>query len=207
VSAVLTLAGVGKAYGAQAVLDGVDLTVGPGEVVAIAGRSGSGKTTLLTIITGWATPDAGTIQPGRADRPWRELAILPQSLGLLDELTVVENITLPLRLSPGLDGRDPAELMAELGITHLADRYPDEVSLGEQQRTALARAAVVQPELLVADEPISHQNREWGERMMALLRDLAGQGTACVLATHDELAFATADRVFDLRDGNLVARK
>lgn len=204
---VLTLAGVGKAYGAQQVLDGVDLVVDAGEVVAIAGRSGSGKTTLLTIVTGWATADTGSVQPAEANRPWRELAILPQSLGLLDELTVVENVTLPLRLDPTVTGEDPDELLALLGLAHLADRYPDEVSLGEQQRSALARAAVVRPALLVADEPVSHQNRAWGEVMMALVRELAAGGTACVLATHDELAFAAADRVLDLTEGRLRPRR
>ena len=204
-SAALEVRAVRKAYvtpaGSSTVLDGVDLTVAAGEVVAIAGRSGSGKTTLLAVITGWAAPDDGTVTPvgGR----WHELAILPQSLGLLDELTIAENVTLPLRLAPELDAEDPEDLLAELGIGHLADRQPGEVSLGEQQRAALARAAVVRPRLLVADEPISHQNREWAERMMLLLRRLAAGGTACVLATHDELAFQHADRVLRLRGGRL----
>ena len=86
------------------VLAGVDLTVGRGEIVALAGRSGTGKTTLLTVVVGWEQPDAGTATllgdpERRPDRPWRELAILPQTLGLLDELTIAENIGLPLRLA------------------------------------------------------------------------------------------------------------
>jgi putative ABC transport system ATP-binding protein len=211
----LVLRGVRRSFtttvGVSSVLAGVDLVVPPGEVVAIAGRSGSGKTTLLMIITGWDRPDAGTVSVGGAPvgdggPAWSDLAILPQSLGLLDELTLSENVGLPRRLAPDRAGGDPAALMEQLGIAHLADRYPDEVSLGEQQRAALARAATVGPHLLVADEPISHQNREWARVMMSTLRDLATEGTACVLATHDPIAFAGADRVLDLRDGRLRTR-
>jgi putative ABC transport system ATP-binding protein len=208
VTAALAVRDVRKSYvtpaGSTTVLEGVDLVVEEGEVVAIAGRSGSGKTTLLAVITGWAVPDGGSVEP--AGGRWHELAILPQSLGLLDELTIAENIGLPLRLAPELPAEDPTELMAELGLAHLGDRRPGEVSLGEQQRAALARAVVVRPRLLVADEPISHQNREWAEQMMLLLRRLTTAGTACVLATHDELAFHHADRVFDLRAGRLQPR-
>lgn len=213
---VLVLTGVRKAFatpaGPSVVLDGVDLAVAPGEVVAIAGRSGSGKTTLLTVIAGWEQPDSGSVElrgghGAMGLRRWSEVAILPQSLGLLDELTIAENVTLPLRLAPNLAGQDPGELMSELGIDHLTDRHPNEVSLGEQQRAGLARAAIVQPWLLVADEPISHQNRQWAERMMLVLGGLAEQGTACVLATHNEIAFDGADRALDLRAGRLAPRE
>ncbi len=212
--AVLALAGVRKAFatpaGPSVVLDGVDLAVAPGEVVALAGGSGAGKTTLLTLIAGGGQPEAGTVElrgAGLGLRPWSEVAVLPQSLGLLDELTIAENVALPLRLRPDIVGQDPIQLMAELGVDHLADRYPNEVSLGEQQRAALARAAVVEPWLLVADEPISHQNREWAERMVQVLGRLARGGTACVLATHNEIAFEGADRVFELRTGRLELRR
>ena len=213
--AVLALTGVQKSFvtaaGSLPVLDGVDLTVARGEVLAIAGRSGSGKTTLLTIITGWEHPDAGSVEfhigtPVAAQRRWDELAVVPQSLGLLDELTVAENVTLPLRFAPEASGDDPSELMDRLGIAHLSGRYPSEVSLGEQQRAALARAAVIQPQMLVADEPISHQNGEWAETMMLVLGHLAAQGTACVLATHNDIAFEGADRVLELHRGRLRPR-
>jgi putative ABC transport system ATP-binding protein len=211
--AVLEVRGLTKAFdapsGARAVLAGVDLTVARGEIVAVAGRSGSGKTTLLTIAAGLEAPDAGTValRGGSAGSTpsWHEAALLPQSLGLLDELTVVENLGLPARLG-GAGGADPAEVMAQLGIDHLADRFPDEVSLGEQQRVALARAAVLRPLLLLADEPISHQNHAWAEGMMTFLEVLAAGGTACLLATHNEIAFESAHRVLDLRDGRLHLR-
>jgi putative ABC transport system ATP-binding protein len=210
--AAIELAGVEKSFatpaGPRRVLAGVDLTVAEGEVVAVAGRSGSGKTTVLTVAVGWERPDAGTVAvlgagPSPDALPWRDLAIVPQSLGLLDELTVAENVTLPLRLDAAVDARDPDELLARLGIDHLAGRYPDEVSLGEQQRAALARAAVAGPRVLVADEPIAHQNQAWAEGMMLVVAGLAAEGTACLLATHDPIAFGVADRVLDLHDGRL----
>jgi putative ABC transport system ATP-binding protein len=209
---VVELVAVEKAFtfpaGVRRVLAGVDLTVGAGEVVAVAGRSGSGKTTLLTIVAGWEAPDAGTVavlgEPAPDRRPWRDLAVLPQSLGMLDELTVAENVTLPLRLADVPDARDPGELLARLGIDHLADRYPDEVSLGEQQRAALARAAVARPRALVADEPIAHQNEAWAEQMTVVVADLAVEGTACLMATHNPIAFGVADRALELHDGRLL---
>ena len=206
---VLRMAGVRKAFrttaGDLTVLDGVDLAVGPGEIVAIAGRSGSGKTVLLTLAAGWDPPDAGTVElPGGAGPPtWRDLAVVPQSLGLLDELTVEENIALPRRLDGARAGPDVAELAGRLGLGHLLDRLPSEVSLGERQRAALARAAALAPRLLVADEPIAHQNQAWAEAVMAVIADLTAGGTACLLATHNELAFAAADRVLRLVDGRI----
>lgn len=209
---VLGLEGVVKSFtdpsGTRAVLAGVDLMVARGEIVAVVGRSGSGKTTLLTLVAGLEEPDAGTVRllDGRtAARAlgWSDLAILPQSLGLLDELTIGENILLPLRLAHAPRSADAGELMVHLGIDHLGDRFPNEVSLGEQQRAALARAAVVRPRLLLADEPISHQNRAWAEAMMVLLERLADTGTTCLLATHNEIAFEASSRILELRDGRL----
>jgi putative ABC transport system ATP-binding protein len=201
-----------EAGGMRTVLRGVDLTVGRREIVAVSGRSGSGKTTLLTLLAGLEQPDGGSIRLFDGDTAgdacsWSELALLPQSLGLLDELTVAENIELPLRLADVADAANPADLMEVLGLEHLARRFPSEVSLGEQQRAALARAAVTRPRLLLADEPISHQNEAWARTMMLLLDDLSDFGTACVLATHNEIAFATAHRVLELRDGQLHPRE
>lgn len=209
-AAVLQVAGVTKAFGDQRrpVLRAVDLDLRAGEVVALVGRSGSGKTTLLTIAAGLDAPDVGTVQidgepVGRGDVPWQRLAILPQALGLLDELTVTENVELPLRLL-GRDGRtEVSSLLERLGLAHLADHLPGQVSLGEQQRTALARAVVARPRVLLADEPVSHQNDAWARAMVEVVAGLAATGTACLLATHDSVVGAMADRVLELRDGRL----
>ncbi|MGH9190966.1 MAG: ATP-binding cassette domain-containing protein [Acidimicrobiales bacterium] len=215
---VVELAGVEKSFtspsGQLQVLTGVNLSVTRGEIVGLAGRSGSGKTALLTIVAGWEHPDAGSVVvlgdnggdgPDGATRhdrrPWRDLAILPQSLGLLDELTVAENVTLPLRLDAIPETGDPGEMMARLGIDHLADRFPSEVSLGEQQRAALARAAIITPRLLLADEPIAHQNHAWAEGMMLLLGELAANGTACP-TRHPQ-----RDRIRRLPSGYRTARR
>jgi putative ABC transport system ATP-binding protein len=209
--AAVDVRGVRKSYRSPAgpvrVLEGVDLSIAPGEVVALAGRSGSGKTTLLTIVAGWDEPDAGTttILGADATRPhaWRDMAVLPQSLGLLDELTIGENVTLPIRLARAPHALDPDTMMTRLGIHHLAHRYPREVSPGEQQRAALARAVVLGPRLLIADEPIAHQNRGWAEGMMLVVGELAVQGACCLIATHNEVAFSSAHRVFELQGGRL----
>jgi len=209
---VLELRGVTKAFagpaGPQPVLADLELTVTGGEIVAVVGRSGSGKTTLLTLVAGLEPADAGSLRllgedPGTTAIPWSGLAILPQSLALLEELTISENIELPLRLAAVPGALDPGRLMARLGIDHLGDRHPSEVSLGEQQRAALTRAAVVRPRLLLADEPVSHQNHAWAAEVVAVLADLAAAGTACLLATHNTVAFDAADRVLQLREGRL----
>jgi putative ABC transport system ATP-binding protein len=209
---VIELRDVRKAFpapaGERVVLDAVDLAVERGEVVAVAGRSGSGKTTLLTIVAGLEAADAGAVAvlgrtAGQREIAWRELAMLPQSLGLLDELTIAENIALPLRLDTVEGAAEPLDVMTALGVDHLADRFPSETSLGEQQRAALARAMVVRPLVLLADEPISHQNDAWARTMMTVLQDLAEWGTTCLLATHNEIAFGAAGRVLELRDGRL----
>jgi putative ABC transport system ATP-binding protein len=211
--AAVELVGVTKSYltGADVVpvLRGVDLRVAPGEVVAVGGPSGSGKTTLLTLVGGFERPDAGEVRvvgrtPGVDDLEWGTVGVLPQTLGLLDELTIAENVDLPLRLRATATTRDPRELMERLGIDHLADRHPDEVSLGEQQRVALVRAAVLEPSVLLADEPIAHQNEGWASSILVTLRLLADAGMACILATHNALAFDAADRVLELRDGSLL---
>jgi putative ABC transport system ATP-binding protein len=210
--AVLALRGVQKGFGTGAgavqVLDDVDLLVQAGEIVAVAGRSGSGKTTMLTLAAGFEAPDAGQVEllgrPVGGAPPWRELAVVPQSLGLLDELTVAENVALPGRLG-GTDHRThDQELLEHLGIAHLASRFPDEISLGEQQRVALARAAVSLPRVLVADEPISHQNEGWAQTVMLVIERLADAGTACLVATHNEIAFGSSHRILELRDGRLA---
>jgi putative ABC transport system ATP-binding protein len=174
----------------------------------LLGRSGSGKSTLLTLLAGLLTADRGTIAygPGAADPAqltWRELAFLPQRFGLLPELTVRENVEYPLRLS-GAAGH-AAELLARLGLDELADRLPQETSIGQQQRTALARALVLAPGVLLADEPTSHQDAGWRDRVWELLVDAATSGTSCLVATHEDDAAAYATRVWRIDEGVVSA--
>jgi putative ABC transport system ATP-binding protein len=133
------------------------------------------------------------------------MSIVPQSLGMLEELTLVENISSPHRFSGTSDPDAVAAVIQRLGLDRCANRYPSEVSLGEQQRAALARAVVAGPAVLIADEPIAHQNTGWAREMMRLLVEIAGAGSAILLATHNEIAFESADRILHLRGGRLVA--
>jgi putative ABC transport system ATP-binding protein len=185
------------------------------EVVALVGPSGSGKSTLLSVLCGWERPDSGELEwlddmradVPVADRPWSEVAILPQRLGLLEELSVRENVELPVRF--GRAGRrrfmERADrLLSYLGLDTLADRVPSEISVGEQQRTALARAMILSPHLLLADEPTGHQDEEWGKAVFRALRAAANEGTACMVATHNPEVLSFAHRVLGIRDGRVT---
>jgi ABC-type lipoprotein export system ATPase subunit len=196
-----------------AALAGVDLAVAAGELVALVGPSGSGKSTLLALLCGWETPDEGTLAyrgalAGR--RPdtfgWPELALVPQALGLVPDLSLADNVLLPARLRGTLaDGTDRARrLLADLGVDHLADRYPHQASLGEQQRVAVARALLLRPAVLLADEPTAHQDRGHADGLLDAFTAAARDGAAVLVATHDEIAWARADRVLSMRDGSLT---
>ena len=193
----------------HALADGtVDLA--RGEVAALLGRSGSGKSTLLALLSGLARPDGGEIHYAlRAADPrdlsWGELAFLPQRFGLLPELTVRENVEFPARLA-GADADAPA-LLERLGLDELADRPPQETSIGQQQRTALARALVLRPAVLLADEPTSHQDAVWRDAVWRLLVDAAESGTSCLVATHEEEIARYANRVWEVESGIVKSAK
>jgi putative ABC transport system ATP-binding protein len=180
-----------------------------GELVGLVGRSGSGKTTLLNVIAGWERPTAGEVRwPKTVDASspaWSAVAVVPQKLGLLEELTVEENISYPARLAGTLDERsdDIEELIGVLGIGELRSRYPREASVGEQQRTAIARALSVPTSVLLADEPTAHQDTASAERVFAALRRAAHAGTAVVIATHNPEVIRHLDRVLSMADGRL----
>ena len=215
-SVIVEAVGLRKSYrrGPEEVhaLRQADLLLRAGELVALVGPSGSGKTTLLNLLCGWEQPDGGRLSwssmSGRQEPPWSEVAVVPQDLGLIDELTVAENVELPLWLAGQLEqGRTgAADLLGRLGLAGHADRLPAEVSLGERQRVALARALVVRPRLLLADEPTCHQDADWATAVFGALRALAGQGGCCLVATHSEEFLALADRVLTISDGRLPAR-
>ena len=183
-------------------VDGVSLNVHAGRLAALVGRSGSGKTTVLNLLAGWERPDAGTVEvPGPG---WKDVAVLPQRFGLLPELSVRENVAYPLRLAGDSGAERVEELLAALALEELADRSPAETSIGQQQRTALARALVVRPRVLLADEPTSHQDAGSALAVVRALRDAAEWGTACLVATHDEEVAGLCDETLALASGRVV---
>jgi ABC-type lipoprotein export system ATPase subunit len=209
---VVAAVGLRKSYrrGPEEVraLRDVSLTLRAGEVVALVGPSGSGKTTLLNVVCGWERADAGRLDWADAsgDRAWDELAVVPQDLGLIDELTVAENVALPLWLTGRLEAgqAEATALLERLGLAGNAGRVPAEVSLGERQRVALARALVTGPRLLLADEPTGHQDADWARAVFEAVRRLAGRGSCCLVATHSQEFLARVDRVLTIRDGELA---
>ncbi|HEX2026041.1 MAG TPA: ATP-binding cassette domain-containing protein [Actinomycetota bacterium] len=191
-------------------VEDVDLQVHQGEVTALVGRSGSGKTTLLNLLGAWEEPDHGGIEwaapPSAWPPTWSDVAMLPQRLGLVDELSVRANVEFPARLAGRLgELRDRVDqLLEDLGLTAFQDRYPRETSVGEQQRTALARALVLSPRLVLADEPTGHQDEGWSTAVFDALRRSAADGTACVVATHDPAVTRLCDRVVAMADGKVL---
>ncbi|HYB30725.1 MAG TPA: ABC transporter ATP-binding protein [Solirubrobacteraceae bacterium] len=206
--------GVGRAE--RRILDDISLDVEAGEVVAVLGRSGSGKSTLLHLLGGLDRPDAGQIvlaghditrQRARAlaKTRLRHVGFVFQAFHLIEELSGEENVLLPARLpGAGRDGeRRARRLIGELGLTEIAGRRPHELSGGEQQRLAIARALVNDPELVLADEPTGNLDQDNGATVLALLRSLRRR--AVVIVTHEPEAAAIADRVLHLHDGRLRA--
>jgi putative ABC transport system ATP-binding protein len=189
----------------------VDLVIEAGHFVVLFGPSGSGKSTLLNVLYGWEKPDSGELVwseggPPPSKRPWADVALLPQSLGLLEELSVRENIELPIRLAtrrkPDPEHAERVQgLIGHLGLDALAERRPAEASVGEQQRAALARALVLRPRLLLADEPTGHQDEGWAKVVLRTLQAAARSGTTCFVATHNQQSASYADRVLRIRDG------
>lgn len=198
-------------------LDGVDIEIRKGEIVAILGPSGSGKTTLLNVLSCLDAPTGGTLRvAGREVNGLSEdelvevrrgvVAFVFQNFSLLPTLTVAENVELPLTFL-GLKP-DPAQtraILAAVGLTERATHLPRELSGGQMQRVAIARALITAPQILVADEPTGNLDKATGEAMIALFKQLAAeQGLAILLTTHNQAFGAEADRVIIIEDGRLV---
>ncbi|HWA52709.1 MAG TPA: ABC transporter ATP-binding protein, partial [Solirubrobacterales bacterium] len=213
---VLEARGLERTYGAGATmvraLQGVDLAVAEGEMVAIMGPSGSGKSTLLHILGALDHPDGGSVEiSGRryddlSDRELTELrgdvfGFVFQFFNLLPTLTAAENVLLPALVNGERPGRRAArvdELMELVGLGDRAAHLPSELSGGEQQRVAIARALLREPTVVLADEPTGNLDSTSGAAVMALLRRVVDEGQTVVMVTHDPSAAALADRVIFL---------
>jgi ABC-type lipoprotein export system ATPase subunit len=192
-------------------LDDVSFTVAAGEALALVGRSGSGKTTMCHLAAGAGAPTRGRVLldgvPVRAARDWGSVALLPQRLGLVDELTVEQNVLLPTVSSsdapPAVDDHAQA-LFSALDIDSLRGRAAGHTSRGEQHRTALARALVLKPRLAVLDEPPGHQDDDHVALVVAALDVAREAGDALLVATHDDRLVGSADRIVQLSGGRVV---
>jgi putative ABC transport system ATP-binding protein len=219
---VLELCDVVRVHGdgetAVHALRGVSLTVEPGELVAVMGPSGSGKSTLLNLAGGLDAPTSGSVLVEGTDLGGlsraqlaavrrRSVGYVFQDFNLIPALTAAENVALPREL----DGvrmrevrREAAAALEEVGLSALADRFPDELSGGQRQRVAIARALVGPRRLVLADEPTGALDSRTGEWVLRLLRTRCDAGAAGVLVTHEARHAAWADRVVFLRDGAMV---
>ena len=218
---MLRLEHVSKRFtsGAEVVtaLDGVDLKVDEGEFVAMVGPSGSGKSTLLHLAGGLDVPDEGRVMVGdrdvaaldagkRALMRRREVGFVFQFFHLIPTLTVAENVSLPMVLDRKRDREGAADrLLERMGIGHRREHLPGELSGGEMQRAAIARALVQQPALVLADEPTGNLDSATAAEVLELLcTEVTESGAALLVVTHDDTVAARADRVCTLRDGRVA---
>jgi len=199
------------------ILREIDLEVTRGEAVAVVGASGSGKSTLLAILAGLDTPTSGAVEldgqdlfsideDRRAELRGRAVGFVFQSFQLLPSLTALENVMLPLELANNAEADKKAkETLLRVGLGERLHHYPKHLSGGEQQRVALARAFVVQPKLLLADEPTGSLDADSGAEVIGLLFEMNREyGTTLVMVTHDETLAARCARVVRLAAGRIV---
>ncbi|PLX78161.1 MAG: ABC transporter [Desulfuromonas sp.] len=200
------------------ILRGLDMQASPGETISIVGPSGAGKTTLLMALAGLESPTTGEVKVAGVElsglseddlaRFRREhIGIVFQSFHLVNTMTALENVALPLEFS----GADNAEALAAqaleaTGLSARMTHYPGQLSGGEQQRVAVARAFVARPSLILADEPTGNLDTDTGKKIMDILFSLQNDlGTTLVLVTHDESLAERCDRTIRMRDGRLAS--
>ncbi len=210
---MIKLVGVEKYYGSTHVLKGVDLSVAKGEFVAVTGSSGSGKSTLLNIIGGMDRPDAGKVfvegneissysdeELTRYRR--KKIGFVFQFFNLLPNITVIENVRIPLLLNNIRDEEKAYALVKRVGLEDKEKSYPHQLSGGEQQRVAIARALVLDPRVLLADEPTGSLDSRTGQAIMELVLQLRKEtAKTIVLVTHEEYVSRYASRTVRIRDG------
>jgi putative ABC transport system ATP-binding protein len=199
-------------------LDGIDLAIAPGEFVAIMGPSGSGKSTLLNVLGALDRPDSGRYRlasdevsalddDAASDVRNRRIGFVFQSFHLLPRLSVLENVLLPQRYAKVADPLAPARarsLLERIGLGKRMDHLPGELSGGQLQRAAIARALLNEPALLLADEPTGNLDSKSAGDVLELLRELHSAGQTLVLVTHDPAIAASAQRTIHLRDGRIA---
>ncbi len=199
----------------ESVLRGINLTVEPGSIVAVMGKSGSGKSTLLNLIAGLDVPDEGTVtvvgesltdrsERARTRLRRKNIGMVFQFFNLVPSLTVRENLIFPLELN-GLPVEErPERMMDRLDLGNLADRYPSSLSGGERQRTAVGRALIHDPSLILADEPTGNLDHDLSRRVLDRFRELCqDRDVGVVLATHSEMCASISHRRYQLRSGRL----
>jgi putative ABC transport system ATP-binding protein len=220
---IVSLLGLHKSYrqGHSVVpaLQGVDLHIETGEMLAICGPSGSGKSTLLNIVGLLDEPDAGEMRidgrkssdlslRAKAELRGSAIGFIFQSFNLIPVLTAIENVLLPLRLRGKTTGFDEAraeELLRTVGLQDQIRSYPDRMSGGQRQRVAIARALIARPKLLIADEPTANLDSENSLKVMELFAELrSAQGVTCVFSTHDHRVLDHMSRIVSLRDGRIT---
>ena len=215
---IVELSGVRKAFDGNVVLDEIDLSIGRGEAVVVAGPSGSGKSTMLRCVNGLETIDAGTItfDGQRVDTAGRgvsrlraEIGMVFQQFNLFPHMTVERNVLLaPVQvrgLKPEQARKRARDLLERVGIPEKASAYPADLSGGQQQRVAIARALAMEPKLMLFDEPTSALDPEMIREVLDVMRDLARSGLTMIVVTH-EMGFAreVCDRIVFIDDGQIV---
>lgn len=220
---MLRLEGLTKHYQSghvrQTIFENLNFHIDTGEIVALVGASGSGKTTLLNLLSGIDRPDSGCVffdnidihgegEPGITLLRRRRLGFVFQFFNLIPTLTVAENIALPMELigygAQEINNR-VGDLLGRIGLQYMQDRYPETLSGGEQQRTAIARAISHRPDLLLADEPTGNLDEETGKAIIQLFNQLAREeGTTLLIVTHSHEVASAADRVVLLQHGQLI---
>lgn len=197
------------------IIKGINVTINAGEFAVIMGKSGSGKSTLLGLLAGLDYPDSGEVwldgqnltqlsEDELAQKRQQDMGFVFQSFHLLPTLTVAENIAFPLDIARQPDPDRVEQLLVAVGLTHRRDSLPHQLSGGEQQRTALARALVARPKIIFADEPTGNLDEQNAQQVMNLLLELQQQsGTALVVVTHDPALTEHADQVITIHDGQV----